>query len=165
MVGLHDFKDIAIGISKKEPLEGRLAQRNRRADLAVQHYERFLELAPDDPDARWLLAKAQVLTGDVRGALASFDEAAAAGGEVPVWARNEWGSALAQSGRPDDALEQFRAALAADPEDAQALFYIGLVLEGRGRIDEAVEQYCRSMAAQPNPPAGTRLIALGRECG
>ena len=74
--------------------------------------------------------------------IAEFEAAAARGGDVPVWARNEWGSALAQSGRPDAALEQFEAALAADPRDAQALFYVGLVYEGRGRIDAAVEQYC-----------------------
>ena len=84
---------------------------------------------------------------------------------LPAWARNEWGSALAQSGRPEAALEQFRAALAADPDDAQARFYTGLVYEGLGRIDEAVEQYCRSLAARPNPPAGARLQALGRTCG
>ncbi len=132
---------------------------------AIGHLERILELAPDDPDARWLLGRAQASTGDLGAALASFDRAAAAGGGVPGWARNEWGSALAQSGRPDAALDQFRAALDADPRDAQALFYTGLVLEGRGRTGDAVEHYCRSMAAQPNPPAEGRLRALGQRCG
>ncbi len=132
---------------------------------AIGHLRRILELAPGDPDARWLLGRAQVLAGDLAGALASFEQAEAADGEVPAWGRNEWGSALAQSGRPDAALDQFRAALAADPDDAQALFYTGLVLEGRGRTDQAVEHYCRSMAAQPNPPAQGRLQALGKHCG
>ena len=54
--------------------------------------------------------------------------------------------------------------LADDPGDAQALFYVGLLLEGRGRVAEAVEHYCRSMAAKPNPPAQVRLQALGRRC-
>ncbi len=134
------------------------------AAAAIASLERLLELAPEDPDARWLLGRARVRAGDLEGGLATFERAAAAGVEVPVWAHNEWGSALAQSGRPDDALEQFRAALAADPDDAQALFYVGLVFEGRGRIDRAVAHYCRSMKAQPNPPAATRLRALGRTC-
>ncbi len=133
--------------------------------VAMPHLRRILELAPDDPDAGWLLGKALVLTGDVRGGLAAFEKAAAAGGEVPVWARNDWGSALAQSGRPNAALDQFRAALVVNPEDAQALFYIGLVLEGLGRVEEALTHYCRSMEAQPNPPAGSRLQAHGHACG
>ncbi len=131
---------------------------------AISHLKRILELAPDDPDARWLMGRARVLTGDVSGALAAFEQAAAAGGEVPAWAHNEWGSALARGGRPDAALEQFRAALAADPDDAQAEFYSGLVFEGLGRIGDAVEHYCRSMKAQPNPPAQGRLQALGKRC-
>ncbi len=131
---------------------------------ATGHLRRILELVPDDPDARWLLGRARLLSGDLRGALASFEQAAAAGGEVPVWARSEWGSALAQSGRPVAALEQLRAALAADPDNAQALFYTGLVHEGTGRIEEALAQYCASLRAQPNPGAGARLSALGRTC-
>ncbi len=131
---------------------------------AISHLERILELAPDDPDARWLLGRAQAMTGDLSGALAAFEQAAAAGVGTPVWARNEWGSALAQSGRPDAALEQFRAALAVDPDNAQSLFYAGLIFEGRGRVDEAVAHYCRSIKAQPNPPAQGRLQALGKRC-
>ncbi|MEM7350873.1 MAG: tetratricopeptide repeat protein [Acidobacteriota bacterium] len=131
---------------------------------AIPHLKRILELAPDDPDARWLLGRAQVTSGDVGSGLATFEQAATAGGPVPVWARNEWGSALAQSGRPEAALEQFRAVITAQPNNAQALFYTGLVFEGLGRIEEAVEHYCRSMRAQPNPPAGGRLTALGRSC-
>ncbi len=131
---------------------------------ATGNLGRVLELAPEDPDARWLLGRAQVLSGDLRSGLASFDRAQQAGGAIPVWARNDWGSALAQSGRPNAALEQFRAVLESEPENAQALFYVGLVLEGLGQVEEAVEHYCRSMNAQPSPPAGSRLQALGKTC-
>ena len=131
---------------------------------ASLHLQRILELAPDDPDARWLLGRAQLMAGDVPGAVATFEQAAA-GSEPPAWARNEWGGALARGGRPDAALAQFRAVLAVDPDNAQALFYVGLVLEGRGRVEEAVDHYCRSMTAQPTPPAAGRLQALGRRCG
>ncbi len=130
---------------------------------AAIRLKRILELAPDDPDARWLLGRAQVMAGDLSSALATFEQAEA-GGEAQAWANNEWGSALAQSGRPDAALEKFRAALAAEPDNAQALFYLGLIFEGRGQIDEAVDHYCRSMKAQPNPPTQGRLQALGRRC-
>jgi tetratricopeptide (TPR) repeat protein len=131
---------------------------------AVPHLRRALELEPEDPEAGWLLGKAQVLSGELAAGIASFEAERTKQEIVPGWAHNEWGSALAQSGRPDDALVHFRAALAADPDDPQALFYSGLVLEGLGRVEEAVESYCRSMAAQANPPAAARLDALGSRC-
>lgn len=139
-----------------------------RPAAAVPQLRRVLELAPGDPDAGWLLGRALVLSGDPQRGLAAFERARVgaetAGRPVPSWAHNEWGSALAQTGRPDRAREHFRAALEADPEDAQALFYTGLIEEGSGRVDRAVELYCRSMAARPNPPAAGRLQALNRSC-
>lgn len=139
-----------------------LEQHNPSA--AVEHLQKALELAPEDPDAAWLLGKALMSAGDLSGALASFEQAKATGLEVPGWAHNEWGSALAQAGQADAALAQFRAALADDPDNAQALFYTGLVLEGSGRTEEALESYCRSMRAEPDSPAAARLQALGRDC-
>lgn len=132
---------------------------------AVTHLEKALELLPDRADLRWLLGRAQLLAGAPRRALASFQAAAAAGGEAPFWAHNEWGSALAQTGRLEDALEHFRATLAADPGNVQALFYSGLAFEGLGRVEAAVQYYCRSLDAEPNPPAAARLQALDRSCG
>lgn len=136
----------------------------RDATAATDLLGRILELAPDDPDARWLLGRAQLMGGDLPAGIGTFERAAVESGEVPVWARNEWGSALAQTGRADEALQQFKAALRDDPEDAQAHFYSGLVLEGLGRVDEAIGHYCRSLEARPNPPARERLNALGRNC-
>jgi tetratricopeptide (TPR) repeat protein len=131
---------------------------------AIPHLERVLELAPDDPDAGWLLGKAHVSSGNLQAALSSFQDAEAAASEIPIWAYNEFGRALAQAGDADGALTQFRAALARDPEDAQALFFVGLVLEGLGRLDEAVDHYCRSQTAEANSAATARLEALGRIC-
>jgi tetratricopeptide (TPR) repeat protein len=136
---------------------------------AIPSLERLLELDPAHPDAGWLLARARIASGDPQAGLAAFEAAARAarraGRETPAWAHNDWASALAQAGRPDEALDHLRAALAADPRDAQALFYSGLVYEGLGRIEEAVESYCRSQSAQADSPAGGRLRALNRSCG
>ncbi|MCH7667086.1 MAG: tetratricopeptide repeat protein [Acidobacteria bacterium] len=139
---------------------------------ALEHLERALALDPDNAEAGWLLAKALLQTGDLAGALTVFDRtrqtdgptAGPAADRIPAWVHNEWGRAMAQTGQPQDALAHFRAALAENPEDAQALFYLGLVLEGLGRTADAVASYCRSMAAKANPPAGDRLQALGRSC-
>jgi tetratricopeptide (TPR) repeat protein len=137
----------------------------QRPSGAVPHLQKATELSPENQEIAWLLGKAQVLAGDPLGGLATFEKASAAAGEVPIWAHNEWGNALARSGRPEAALDHFRAALAADPDNAQALFYSGLAFEGQGRIDEAVEHYCRSIRIEPSPPAARRLQELDRPCG
>lgn len=136
-----------------------------RPASAVPHLRRALELSPDDPDAGWLLGRALLRSGAVQRALETFESTRAGGRSVPGWIHADWGNALAQTGRVQEALEQFHAALRADPNDAQALFYVGLIHEGSGRVEEAIEHYCRSMRAQPNPPAAGRLQALGRNCG
>lgn len=135
---------------------------------AITHLRHALGKSPDDPDAGWLMGKALVMAGDARGGLEAFEAAEAnaesAGLPIPDWVHNDWGSALAQSGRVQEAQERFRAALAVDPENPQSLFYMGLLFEGTGRFDDAVDHYCRSMRAQPNPLADGRLKALGQHC-
>lgn len=139
-----------------------------RPTEAIPHLVRALELDPEDPDAGWLLGRAQVRSGELRAGLAAFEAASAAvqGTEhsVPGWAHNDWGNALAQTGHPHQALDHFHAALAVDPNDAQALFYSGLVYEGLGRGDRAVDHYCRSIEVQPDSPARGRLVSLDRTC-
>lgn len=147
---------------------GFLLLRVQQPQEALPLIKEAVALAPDDPDAGWLLGRAEVLTGNLRPGIAIFEaeekKAGAAGRAVPPWVHNDWGSALAQTGRPHTALDHFRLALADDPDNPQSLFYAGLVLEGTGSVDEAVEHYCRSMYSQANQPAAERLRALRRTC-
>ncbi|MBZ0113538.1 MAG: tetratricopeptide repeat protein [Thermoanaerobaculia bacterium] len=137
----------------------------QKPHLALPHLRRILERAPEDPEAAWMLGRALVLGGEIDAGLARFEATEASTGDVPDWVRNDWGSALAQQGRLEEAAVQFDTVLATDPENAQAHFYRGLLLEGQGDREAAVSAYCRSMRSEPSPPAAARLQALGRRCG
>jgi len=130
--------------------------------------ERVLELDPAELEAGWLLGRARIAGGALEAGLAAFEAAEraarAAGGQPPSWVHTDWAIALAQVGRPQGALDHLRIALAADPRDARALFYNGLIQEGLGGIEPAVEAYCKSLQAQPGSPAAGRLRALNRSC-
>ncbi|MFQ5526608.1 MAG: tetratricopeptide repeat protein [Thermoanaerobaculia bacterium] len=159
----------AVGVSP-DALDPRLRLGSLALDTgdaagAIPHLMKVLELAPAHPVAPWMLGRALALSGDATGAVVAFESAASRKLEAPPWVHNEWGSALAQTGRPREALEHFRATLEVDPANAQAHFYSGLVLEGMGRVDDAVASYCRSMAAEANPPSAGRLQALAQDCG
>jgi len=154
-------------VDARVQLAGLLLEEGRGSE-ALPHLAKVSELAPDDPDLGWYLGRARVQAGDPSRAVEAFARAAeraeAAGATPPAWALNEWGTALARLGRLDAAMEVFRMALAADPDDPQTLFNVGLAHEGLGRFDPAVAYYCRSLRVQPNPPAASRLRALGRSC-
>lgn len=135
----------------------------RPAD-AVEHLRAVIDLEPEESEAHWLLGRALLRTGGSANAIRVFDSARAAGMSVPPSAHNDWGNALAQTGRPEEALSHFEAALHENPEDPQALFFSGLVYEGRGDLERAVRNYCRSLASDAGSPARQRLQALDRFC-
>lgn len=135
-----------------------------RAGAAVEQLRRARALAPERLEVEWLLGRSLLETGDLEGALQAFENAERAEIEAPSWALSAWGRALALDGRPEEALLRLRAALRRAPNDPEALFYAGLVLEGLGRLDEAVTSYCRSLAERPASPASARLRELRRSC-
>jgi tetratricopeptide (TPR) repeat protein len=70
-------------------------------------------------------------------------------------------------GRYDEAQAQFEAALAADPEDASALQYLGLIARARRDAEAAVGYLRRAAAADPDDPAiqedlAGALLSAGR---
>ncbi len=131
---------------------------------AIPHLEAVLQQNPEDLDAPWLMGRAEILAGRLELGIATFEGALAAGREPPPWARNDWGNGLAQLGRVEQALAQFEAVLAEQPEEPQALFFSGLLYEGRGELARALELYCRSMRSEPSPPAQARLQAHRYPC-
>lgn len=134
------------------------------AAAAVVELERVGQEDPDTEDLGWLLGRARLAAEDTVGAVDAFERAAAGSGPVPGWAHGEWGRALARLGRAEAALKHFAAVLALDPDDPAALFYSGLVHEGRGEIARAVSYYCHSLDSARESPAAARLQALGRSC-
>ena len=59
------------------------------------------------------------------------------------------GLALQREGKPQEAEQLYRAALAREPEDADALHLMGLVCLSDGRIAESVELIGRAARIEP----------------
>jgi tetratricopeptide (TPR) repeat protein len=124
----------------------------RTAD-AVSCYQRALELKPDYAEAQRRLRDA---IADRPGlAPRSADEL------------NGLGITLAQQGRLEEAIADFRRALEINPDLAQAHHNLGIALQEQGRLEEAVASYRRALELKPDYTTayhylGTALKDLNR---
>ena len=106
----------------------------------------------------------QIATGLARvglpgDSLALFERAALLGGETAPLLNN-WGIALLELERDEEALDRFREALALDPKLNDARLNAGTALERLGRNEEAVALYREALELDPDGPARARLERL-----
>jgi tetratricopeptide (TPR) repeat protein len=64
-------------------------------------------------------------------------------------AHNNYGRALAQTGRIDEALDHFQQSVALYPNYDQAHDNLGNILDEKGRVDEAMLEYRKALALNP----------------
>jgi len=112
-----------------------------KPDEAAKALREAIRLAPDFAGAHTTLAAVLRQLGDAQGAAAE----SRAGAELAkrstdlqaaVFATNS-GKRLRATGDLDNAITQFRAALAAAPDYAPAHFELGLTLQQQGKKEEA----------------------------
>jgi Tfp pilus assembly protein PilF len=75
-------------------------------------------------------------------------------------AQYNWGNALAQQGKPAEAIEHYRQALAIKPDFAEALNNWGAVLGQQGKPAEAIEHFQRALKVRPNYADAHRNLGL-----
>lgn len=133
-----------------------------RHDEAVAASEEMIAETPDDPVATYEHGVTLLLAGRFADALARFDEVAVVAGDAPAVhsRRNE---TLRSLGRPDEAVEAGRAAVAADPQDIEAHFQLAVTLATRDELDESLASLDRITNLQPDPVDRYRVLYLRTE--
>jgi tetratricopeptide (TPR) repeat protein len=107
-----------------------LMQRHQ-TEAAIAAFERVLELDPDDAQAHYNLARAQIETGGLDQAEAHLRAAVAAWPEF-FDAHLNLAILLGRSGRGEEAAEHIERAIAIDPEHVPTRMLHARVLAGRG---------------------------------
>ena len=129
-----------------------------KPDEAVKALREAIRLAPDFAGAHTTLAAVLRQLGDAQGAAAE----SRAGVELAkrstdlqaaVFATNS-GKRLRATGDLDNAVTQFRAALAVAPDYAPAHFELGLTLQQQGKKEEARRELEKAASLDPKlvPP-------------
>jgi Flp pilus assembly protein TadD len=138
---------------------GLVLERAGRTGEARREFETALGLGPSFSAAREALALRRLADGDPDGALLEW---AAAERESPLASPSlvARGRLLAARGRVDEAIEDFRKAVALSPQDADRRADLALVYRQRGLKEEAAAEIRRALDLAPHGCAP--LVARGR---
>jgi tetratricopeptide (TPR) repeat protein len=136
-----------------------------RAQDAVIHYTRALDLKPDYAEARTNLGKLLREQGKLDEALAQYRHVLAFKPESAE-AHNDVANALKDQGKLAEAVAQYEQALVLKPDYADAHNNLGNALKEQGKLGEAVVRYERALALKPIfPEAYSNLGNVLREQG
>jgi protein O-mannosyl-transferase len=137
----------------------------QRADEAIVHYRKALELNPDYADAHYNLGIALENSGRVDEAVAHYQKSLAI---RPDYAEphNNLGNALASRGQIDEAIAQFQKALEIKPNYAEAHNNLGNALASRKQFNEAIAHFQKALEIKPDyAEAHNNLGLVLADCG
>lgn len=129
-------------------------------DEALALADRAVAAAPTDGAAWHLKGRAHHLLGDLAAAEAALREAVRLRSLAPVW--NDLGNLLADLGRPAEAVEAFRRAIAADPSFSEAHSNLGAVLASQGGYAAAALCYGQALQVSPGNTAARLNLGVAR---
>lgn len=133
-----------------------------RVDLAVESFRAAVELAPDNRHWRVGYGRALVECGELRLAADVLRPVVEAAGQPPdelaVEALGLTGTALAGTGRPEEAIDSLHRVLAAEPKRAGIREELAGILASAGRDREAADLLRQGLALEPQD--GRTALAL-----
>ncbi len=137
-----------------------------RADEAITHYQKSLQINPKNVEAYYNLGNVLIKEGSVDEAITYYQKALQINPDY-AQAHNNLGNALLQKGNVDEAIVHFQKALQISPHFAEAHYNFGNVLLHKGRVDEAITHFQTALQIRPdNAEAhynfGNVLIKAGR---
>jgi len=146
---------------------GLALHKNGQLDEAVGHFEKALQMRPDDYTALLTMGVTRFYQGRVPEAMEYAQAAIRWHADAPK-AHNLLGMALAKQNRNDAALDEMRRASKFAPEDAEIRNNLGLALGRLGRYPEAIDEFHEAVRLDPDKAAaahanlGWALLTSGK---
>jgi len=116
---------------------------------AIGHFERILQIEPNEAMAHGSLGAALLKMGQTSGGMAHLQKSL----EIePKQAsvHSSLGVALLETGQPEESLAHLQAALKIDPESGEAHYNLGNTFLRMRRADEALAEYERALQINPD---------------
>jgi tetratricopeptide (TPR) repeat protein len=142
------------------------AKDSERSLLAMEYYQRALDLVPRFPPAQFGIGTLLTQSGRSQDAIPYLQSAVAASPDYSE-GRYNLGLALAATGRAQDALQEFNEALRLRPGDPDTHMALAKTLIALDRPGEAIRQYELALDADPRSATahnnlGATLASQGR---
>jgi Flp pilus assembly protein TadD len=128
---------------------GHAMRRSGRLDEAAVHFEKALQIRPDDYVSLLNMGATRYYQGRLAEAVEYYQSAIRSQPDAPK-GHNLLGLALAKQNRNEAALDEMRRASELAPKDAEIRNNLGLALAGLGRIPEAIDQLHEALRLNPN---------------
>jgi tetratricopeptide (TPR) repeat protein len=141
---------------------GSIELRQKRApDIAMRHFTRVLEAAPDNRTALLGVAEAYAARGDANKAMMQYLQVLQHQPD-DADARLGLGLTLNLQGQSTAALAEFQRVLSLRPRDARAHLYVGRIHQFHGENDEAEKWYRMAIELDPFDPDAFIELAMVR---
>jgi tetratricopeptide (TPR) repeat protein len=147
-------------------MHGNILDNLGRLDEAIDSYDKFIEIKPNDHEAWNNRGISLFNLGRLDEAITSFDMAIRfKPDDDEAW--NNRGIALGNLGRLNDAIASFDKSIQFKPDDDGVWNNRGVALDALGRLDEAIASYDKAIQFSPDKHVawynrGIALDALGR---
>ncbi len=126
--------------------------------LAIEHFKKAYQIAPNYPDTVNGLGAALYDHGDFSEAIEYFQKAIQVKPDSP-YPRNNLGFALQKQGKLNEAVAYFTQAVQIKPNFAEARNNLANALVLQGRFDEALDQFRAVLRLKPDWPEPMNTLA------
>jgi protein O-mannosyl-transferase len=117
-------------------------------DDAIDHFNKAIEIKPDEASAFANLGNALLRKGELGAAIFQYQKAVELKpGEAGV--HYNLANALLAQGEADDAIAEYQSTLAINPNYADAHNNLGAVLLQQGKLDQAIDHYQKALEINP----------------
>ncbi|MBV8215018.1 MAG: tetratricopeptide repeat protein [Verrucomicrobia bacterium] len=127
---------------------GAVLLKKKQLEDAIDHFNKAIEIKPDEASAFTNLGNALLQKGELGEAIFQYQKAvelkpAAAGLHYNL------ANALLARGEVDDAIAEYESTLAINPNYADAHNNLGAVLLQQGKLDQAIDHYQKALEINP----------------
>jgi len=151
---------------------GWIAHQQREFEVAVERYQQYLSVKPEDADARYTLGLALRELGDAHTKLQRWEDAIKAYQQVltinadDVVTIIKLGNVFHTLNRWPKSIAMYEEALALQPDNVQVHRHLGASLQKSGQMKQAIKCFEQALSLQPDyVDARIKLAQVLRELG
>jgi tetratricopeptide (TPR) repeat protein len=131
-------------------------------DETIQNILAAIRREPNNASLQGSLGSVLYTSGDLKGAIAAYREAARIEPDRPTW--HDWiAFLLLQSNDPIAAVSEAREAVRLDPKNVAAKRTLGRALEATGDLDGAIQTFEQALRFAPNDAWTKNALAVVRQ--